>query len=274
VKAYLWRMGDDFTADWFPSQEGPADPIRAAQKAMRPALPRRFYRQASVEPQDGAFVLTLDGKPARTPARHPLALPNLALGEAVAAEWREQGEEIDPAAMPLTRLANSAIDGVRPNMAGVRDDLVRYASSDLVCYRVGEPDRLAGEQARAWDPLLAWAHEALGARFVLSEGLMFVGQPEAALDAVRAALVRLTSPFALAALHVMTTLTGSVLIALAHAAGRLTAEEAWAAAHTDERFQESIWGEDEEALKRRAARKADFMAASRLYGLAAAPTSR
>ena len=237
---------------------------------MRPALPQRFYKETSVEPQDGTFVLTLDGRPARTPGRQPLAAPNRAVGDALAAEWQAQGAEIDPAAMPLTRLVNSAIDGVAPNMAAVADDLLKYARSDLVCYRAGEPERLAEEQALAWDPILAWAHEAMGARLVLAEGVMFVTQPEAALAAIRAQIVALGSPFLLAALHVMTTLTGSVLIALAHAAGQLTADEAWSAAHIDEQFQERLWGEDAEALKRRATRKADFMAASHLYALAAA----
>lgn len=264
-------MSDDPASEWFPEQGEGRNPMKAAQKAMKPVLPRRFYREARVEPRDGAFVLTLDGRPARTPGRQALALATTALGEAVAAEWQAQGDEVDPATMPLTRLANSAIDGVAPNMAAVTEDLLKYAGSDLTCYRAGEPERLAAEQGSAWDPILAWARDALGARFVLGEGVMFVGQPEPALAAVQASLVRVTSPFALAALHVMTTLTGSVLIALAHAAGRLSAEEAWAAAHVDERFQESVWGEDEEALKRRALRRADFMAASRLYALAARP---
>ena len=148
------------------------------------------------------------------------------------------------------------------------EDIVRYAGSDLVVYRAGEPERLAAEQAASWDPILAWADDALGARLTLSEGITFVAQPEAALSALRARVAQETSPFGLAALHVMTTLTGSALIALAHAEGCLTAAEAWAAAHVDERFQERVWGEDEAALQRRAAREADFLAASRLYELA------
>jgi chaperone required for assembly of F1-ATPase len=234
---------------------------------MRPAPPKRFYEQAGVEERDGSFVLALDGRPARTPARQPLALPTRALGEALAEEWQAQGDVIDPAVMPLTRLANSAIDGVASNPAGVVEDLAKYARSDLTFYRAAEPDRLVAEQAAAWGPILAWAYEALGARFILSEGVMFVAQPEASIAAIRARLEEITSPFRLAALHVMTTLTGSVLIALAHALGCLSAEEAWAAAHVDEHFQERVWGEDEEAMQRRARRKADFLAASRFYAL-------
>ncbi len=169
--------------------------------------------------------------------------------------------------MPLTRIVNSAIDGVAPRRAAVAADIAAYAGADLVCYRAGEPERLVTEQARAFDPILAWAREALGAQFVLSEGLMHVAQPEAALAAVRARVEAIGSPFRLAALHVMTTLTGSVLIALAHAEGVIDAGEAWAAAHVDERFQESRWGEDEEAMRRRAAREAEFRAAATIYAL-------
>jgi chaperone required for assembly of F1-ATPase len=261
-------MQDDQTRDWFPGADTePRNPVKAAQQAMRPAPARRFFETAGVEEQGGTFVLTLDGRPARTPARRPVAVPTRALGEALAAEWQAQAAVIDPAAMPLTRLVNSAIDGVAPTMAEVAADIAKYAGSDLIVYRAGEPERLVAEQAAVWDPILAWAYEALGARFVLSEGVTFVVQPEAAVAMLRARIAEETSPFRLAALHVMTTLTGSALIALAHAAGRLTAAEAWAAAHVDERFQERVWGEDEEALQRRARREADFLAASRVYTL-------
>lgn len=264
-------MRDDFLRDWFPTGDDAArDPVKAVRDAMKPVLPKRFYENARAEERDGAFVLTLDGRAARTPGRRPLAVPTRALGEALAGEWQAQSTEIDPTTMPMTRMVNSAIDGVAENVAAVVDDLVKYADSDLVCYRAGEPARLVADQAAAWDPILNWARDALGARFVLSQGVTYVGQDEAAVAAIHAAVEQSAarSPFALAALHVMTTLTGSVLIALAHAAGRLTAEEAWAAAHVDERFQERVWGEDEQALARRAARQADFLAASRLYALA------
>lgn len=261
-------MPDDPNS-WFPEPDEPRNPMKAAQAAMRPPLPKRFYKQAAVEERDGAFRLVLDGRPARTPAKHALAAPTRALAEALAAEWNAVGAEIDPAAMPLTRIANSAIDGVAPRREAVIADLAKYAGSDLVFYRAGEPERLVAAQAAAWDPILAWAREALGARFVLGEGVMHVAQPEAALAAVGDRLEAIASPFRLAALHVMTTLTGSLLIALAHADGLLDADAAWTAAHVDERHQESLWGEDEEALARRAAREAEFRAASTVYALAA-----
>lgn len=262
-------MPDKLTETWFPAAIDPArGAIESARQGLKPSLPRRFYERAAVEERDGAFVLLLDGRTARTPAGNLLALPTGALGAAVAAEWGGQEGVINPTAMPLTRIANSAIDGVAPRREPVVDDIARYAGSDLVCYRAGEPERLVREQAEAWDPVLDWAAHLLGARFILSEGVMHVAQPERATAAVRRRIEAETSPFRLAALHVMTTLTGSVLIALAHAAGALTVEQAWAAAHVDERFQESLWGEDETALSRRAGRELDFRAASAVFRLA------
>jgi chaperone required for assembly of F1-ATPase len=255
--------------DWFPSEDEP-NPMRAAQAGMKPALPKRFYKEAGVEERDGLFHLTLDGRPAKTPGRQTLAVPSRDLAEAMAEEWAGQGQEIDPSTMPVTRIVNSAIDGVAPRKAEVVDDLVRYAGSDLVYYRAGEPERLAKSQDAAWSPVLDWARDAHGARFTLAEGVMHVAQPDEAVAAIRRAIEQIGSPFALAALHVMTTLTGSVLIALAHAMGRIDAREAWDAAHVDERFQESVWGEDHEAMIRRRNREADFAAASRVYRLATA----
>jgi chaperone required for assembly of F1-ATPase len=147
----------------------------------------------------------------------------------------------------------------------VVEDLVRYAGSDLIVYRGSEPVRLAETQNAAWTPILDWARERHGARFVLGEGVTHVAQSDEALAAIRSAVEEVQSPFALTALHVMTTLTGSVLIALAHGAGILSVDGAWDAAHVDERFQESVWGQDYEALERRKSRKVDFEAASRVF---------
>ena len=260
-------MSDSFR-DWFPSPDEP-NPMRAAQAAMKPTLPKRFYKEAGVEERDGAYHLTLDGRTAKTPGRQPLAVPTRALGERLAAEWAGQGEAIDPTTMPVTRLVNSAIDGVGARRQEVVDDLVKYAGSDLICYRAAEPDRLVSAQNAGWNSVLDWARDTHGARFALAEGVMHVSQPEAATAAIRRAVETIRSPFQLAALHVMTTLTGSVLIALAHAQGRLDADPAWSAAHVDERHQESVWGEDHEAMVRRQAREADFRAASEVFALAA-----
>jgi chaperone required for assembly of F1-ATPase len=254
-------MKDDIAKDWF--GEGPRpDPLRAAREAGRPALPKLFYTQAAVAPGEGGFALVLDGRPARTPAKNPLAVAERAVADALAAEWNAQGDAIDPTRMPLTRLVNSALDGVAQRRDAVAEDVARYAGSDLVVYRAGDPARLVEAQARAWDPVLAWARERLGARFALSEGVMHVAQDEAALAAVRAAVDRLASPVALAGLHAATTLTGSVLIALMLADGALSPDEAWAAAHVDEDFQASVWGRDAEAEARRERRRAEFGAAA------------
>ena len=260
-------MTDPISTDWFPSPEEP-NPMRAAQAGMKPPPPKRFYKQAGVDEREGVFHLSLDGRHARTPARHPLAVPTRALAEAVAAEWDRQGDTIDPTAMPVTRIVNSAIDGVSARTAEVVADIAKYAGSDLTCYRAGEPERLARAQDTAWRPVLDWAKETHGARFNLAEGVIHVAQPEEAVAAVRRAVERIDSPFALAALHVMTTLTGSVLIALAHASGAIDVDQAWAAAHVDEVFQESLWGEDYEAMERRKRREGDFRAASEVYRLA------
>jgi chaperone required for assembly of F1-ATPase len=252
--------------DWFPSAEEP-NPMRAAQTGMKPSLPKRFYKEAGVEERNGRFFLILDGRTARTPNRQELTVPSRGLAEALAAEWAAQGVEINPATMPVTRIVNSAIDGVAPRRAEVVDDLVRYAGSDLTYYRAGEPERLAKAQDEAWNPVLDWARDTHGARFSLAEGVMHVAQPDEAVAAIRHAVEEIASPFALAALHVMTTLTGSILIALAHASRAIDTDEAWAAAHVDEHHQESLWGEDHEAMERRRKREADFRAASEVFRL-------
>jgi chaperone required for assembly of F1-ATPase len=242
----------------------PSNPMRAAQTNMRPPLPKRFYKTAGVAERDGGFALVLDERGARTPAKNPLVLSTRPLAELLAAEWNAQGETIDPASMPATRIANSAIDGVATKIAEVRAEIASYASADLLCYRAREPEALVEAQAAAFDPVLEWARETLGARFVLSEGVMHVAQPQPALKAIEAALNEVDDPFAVAALHVMTTLTGSSLLALAAARGRLSAEDAWRAAHVDEDFQISRWGEDADAATRRAARWREMAAAAKV----------
>jgi chaperone required for assembly of F1-ATPase len=172
---------------------------------------------------------------------------------------------VDPAAMPLTRLANSIIDGVADVPAQVQAEVAKFLGSDLICYRAGSPDGLIARQAQHWDPLIAWARDALGARFVLGEGVMFVPQPDEALAAAGSAIP--AEPWRLGAVSAITTLTGSALIALAMAQGRLSTEEAWAAAHVDEDWNIHQWGHDEQALERRAAREAEMQAAARVLAL-------
>lgn len=243
------------------------NPMEAARRGMRPVLPKRFYKNASVGEKDGGFALLLDGKMARTPAQKRLVLPTRALAEAIATEWAAQESEIDPLRMPLTRLANLAIDRVAEEAAAIREEIVRYASSDHVLYRAGEPEGLVALQTAHWDPILEWAHSALGARFILAEGVNFVAQPEAALAAARAEIESWPPPFALAALASLTSLAGSGLIALALARGRLTVVEAWNAAHVDEDWNVRQWGEDAEAVHRRTQRFTEFEAAAKMLAL-------
>jgi chaperone required for assembly of F1-ATPase len=227
---------------------------------------KRIYKAVTVAPEGSAYRILLDGRPARTPARAALAVPTQALADALAAEWEAQGDHIDPATMPLTRLVNTAIDGVTGRQAEVRADIAKYAGNDLVCYRAGEPEGLVRRQAELWDPVLSWSRQTLGAAFQAGEGLMPVAQPAPATAAVAQALESL-DPFALTALHAMATLTGSALLALARARGHLTADAAWAAAHVDEDWQIAKWGEDAEAAARRRRRWAEMQAASRLLDL-------
>lgn len=245
------------------------DPMRAAARDARPQLPKRFYEKVSVEPVGGGFAVLLDEKSVRTPARRPLLAPTEALARALAEEWSRQGERIDPASMPLTRLLNSAIDGVADRIAEVEAEVIKYAASDLICYRAVEPMALAREQAAKWDPLVTFAREKLGARFTLAEGVMYVPQSPGAISAIAQAIRNYVdagpgSPFRLAALHAMTTLTGSCVIALAVALGEVSVDAAWAAANVDEDFEIAAWGADEEALARREARFAEMRAAALL----------
>lgn len=230
-------------------------------------LPKRFYTTAEAGEHEGRHVVLLDARVVKTPGKRLLAVETAALAAAIAAEWAAQGERIDPATMPLTRLANTTIDGVAPQADAVRADIVKYAGSDLVCYRATFPAELAAAQARAWDPVLTWAQSRLGARFFLADGVMPVAQLPEALARVEAHVAPF-GPFRLAAAHVMTTLTGSALLALATLDGALDAEAAWSAAHVDEDYQISQWGEDAEAKARRAKRHDDMKAAARLVALA------
>lgn len=229
---------------------------------MDQAAVKRFYKTASVAEVDGGFALQLDGKPALTPAKGKLIAPNWTIAEALAAEWESQVETLAPAKMPLTRLANSALDGVARTMAATADEIAGYAGSDLVCYRALEPEALAARQAAAFDPALVFAEQALGARFALAGGIMPVAQPAASLEAVRAAVAAHADPFAMTALHALTSLSGSALLALAVARGAMSPEAAWTAAHVDEDFQIERWGVDEEAARRRAAREREFLTAA------------
>ena len=243
----------------------PLDPREAARRSVRPQVRKRFYEKAGVENGPDGYAVLLDGKPVRTPARRTLAAPTRALAEAIADEWNAQEEHVDPARMPLTRLANTIIDGVADSTDAVAEEVAKYLGSDLLFYRAGGPAGLLARQAQYWDPVLDWAHDALGARFMLAEGVMHVAQPERAIAAARAAVP--DDPWRLGAVSSITTLSGSALLALALLRGRLSTDEAWAAAHVDEDWQREQWGRDALAEERRDFRFAEMQAAARVLDL-------
>jgi chaperone required for assembly of F1-ATPase len=242
---------------------GPTKPIT---DSLKKPLPKRFYKDVSVG-DTAPFQILLDGRPIKTPKKRPLVLPARPLAEAIAEEWRAQREFIDPAHMPLTRFANTAIDAVAEALEPVADDITGYAGSDLVCYRAESPQRLVESQSEHWDPIVAWANETLPAHFQVVPGIVHVAQPESSLAAFAKALPH--DAFQLTALHVLTTLTGSALITLALLRQWLSADTAWKAAHVDEDYQIALWGEDTEASARRRARRAEFDSAVQMLTLLA-----
>jgi chaperone required for assembly of F1-ATPase len=250
-------MRDIFT-EIFENQ--PLDPMVSARQGARASLRKRFYERAQVGEKTGdGFPLLLDGKPVRTPARRPLVAPTAALADSIAQEWEAQTGVIDPATMPLTRLANVIIDGVAQTPQPVADEVAQYLGTDLLCYRADSPPGLVERQSALWNPVLDWVHETLGARFILVEGIVYAAQPDETIAAATAAIPR--DAWSLGAVASITTITGSALLALALNAGAFDADAAWNAAHVDEDWQISQWGSDTEAVKRRAGRRAEFNAA-------------
>jgi chaperone required for assembly of F1-ATPase len=229
-------------------------------------LRKRFYKAAAAgEAVDGTYPVLLDGKAVRTPGRNPLAAPAKELAQAMAQEWEAQTDAIDPLSMPLTRLANSIIDGVAAAQKDVAAEVEKFLGTDLLFYRADQPEGLVERQTEKWDPVIRWAHEKLGAPFVLTAGIIHVAQPEGSVAAAARAIPR--DPWRLGAVHTITTLTGSALLALAVAEQFLDGESAWLAAHVDEDWNVETWGRDEAAAERREQRRAEMLAASRVLAL-------
>ena len=224
---------------------------------------KRFYSAARAT-ADGA--IELDGKPVRTPAKNFLVLPTPALAEAVAAEWDAQGDKVDPRAMPLTGLANAAIDRVAPDPDAFAHGLAVYGQSDLLCYRAEGPPRLVERQAAHWDPILAWARRRYDVDFELTSGIVHRPQPPATVDRLTHAVLA-RSPFELAALAPLVGVSGSLLVALALAEGAIDLDTAWAAAALEEHWHAEQWGEDAEAAATLAARRREFGDALRFLSL-------
>ncbi|WP_313535852.1 ATP12 family chaperone protein [Sphingomonas sp.] len=223
---------------------------------------KRFWKTVTIV--DGA--IELDGRPVRTPARAALLLPTPQLAEAVAEEWRSVGEELDPRAMPLTGLANAAIDQIAPNPAPFAEDLARYGESDLLCYRAELPEPLVERQAAQWDPLLDWARTRYDVHFETTAGIMHRAQPPATIARLQEVVAALDT-FRLAALSPLVTISGSLVAALALLEGVSDHETVWRAAMLDEDWQAEQWGEDELATRARNIRRADFDAAVRFLSL-------
>jgi chaperone required for assembly of F1-ATPase len=242
------------------SGKSPLDPEEAVRRTMRRPRRSRFYAHAGVVETPDGYTITLDDKPIRTPSGHQVVAPVREIADAIAAEWDAQKEFIDPLTMPLTRFANSVVDAVVDRVDAVTDDIAKYFGSDLLFYRAGHPDALVVREAAHWDPVLFWAADALGAHFILAEGIVHVRQPDSAIAAARAVLP--DDPWSISALHVVTTLTGSALLALVLLRGVLDPDQVWAAAHVDEDWNIEKWGVDEEVAARRAARLVDFRAAA------------
>ncbi|WP_421361356.1 ATP12 family chaperone protein [Agrobacterium rosae] len=247
------------------------DPIRRSQIQMQKPLPKRFYKDVTVgETEEGSFNILLDGKPLRTPAKSPLTVQTRALAQLLRDEWDAQTEVIDPTLMPVSRHINTAIDGIAADTQAVFEDILRFSSTDLLCYRAGEPEAFVARQSEHWDPIIDWATYSLGARFILVEGVMHQEQPREAIAAFAVTLRKYDTAIELAALHTMTSLTGSAILALALAEGERSLEEVWALAHLDEDWTAEQWGEDEDAQIRRAKRLVEMRAATDVLAAARA----
>lgn len=227
---------------------------------------KRFWKEVEVALQDGGWGIALDGRPVRTPHRAPLVVTSLALAEAIAAEWREQGETIDPSNMPMTGIANAAIDLASPDPAAFAEPVAAYAATDLFCYRDDRDAMLQAEQVAAWNPLLTWAEARFGIEFVITQGILPVDQPRATIAALRVAVFAI-DPWRMAALTPLVTIGGSLVAGLARIEEAFDAELLWEAVSLDELYQERRWGADAQAQAQRAAHKRDWDNAARFLGL-------
>ena len=239
----------------------PDTPTRVSEPSRKSQLPKRFYKDVTVAQDDDLFIIKLDDRPVRTPSKAVLGASVEPIAQVIAQEWRDQVEVIDPMTMPVTRLVNTAIDGVASDLQVVKEDIVRFASSDMLCYRADGPSSLDDLHREHWDPLIEWTHAALGARFSLAQGIMYVEQPAEAMAAFNTHVDQINDPLALAACHLITTLTGSAIISIAFYKGEIDLDEAWKVAHVDEDWNIAHWGEDDEARERRAKRLIDMKAA-------------
>ncbi|MEL6519005.1 MAG: ATP12 family protein [Pseudomonadota bacterium] len=226
--------------------------------------PKRFWKEVSVVEEADGFSIALDSRTVRTPSKALLRLPTRALADDVASEWEAQGETVNPATMPVTRTANSAIDKVGPQRAEIVQLLADYGDTDLLCYRADSPQALVQRQADQWDPLLDWAAGTLGARLVPVTGVMHAAQDAAALSTLYQGVNALTD-FQLAAFHDLVALPGSLILGFAAIHRFQTPEELWNTARLDELWQIEQWGEDDEAEKVNHLKAQAFQDAARFF---------
>ena len=227
---------------------------------------RRFWTEACAVEADGGWSIMLDGRPLKTPARALLVLPKATLSDTVVAEWNAAPQTVDPRAMPMTGLANAAVDRVAPDKAGFAAGLARYAEADLLCYRADNPAKLVDRQAARWDPLLAWARRRFDVDFAETIGIIHVDQPLATVERL-AHEISMLDAFRLAALSPIITIGGSLVTALAMVEGAVGFDEAWAALSLDEEWQIEQWGDDAEAVAALANKRRDVAAAVRFIEL-------
>lgn len=227
---------------------------------------KRFWRKAEIVEADDGFGIALDGRRVKTPARADLLIPTKPLAEAIAAEWNECGDDVDPRAMPLTGLANAAIDRIAPDKENYAAGIASYGESDLVCYRAEGPETLVRWQSESWDALLAWARRRYDVDFNCQTGIMHVPQPEETVRKLAHAVAALDA-FQLAGLSPLVTIGGSLVAGLAVLEDMMPAETAWDAVSLDDRWQLEQWGDDPEARAALDARRRDFLAAARFLEL-------
>ncbi len=227
---------------------------------------KRFWKESKATETEGGFTVLLDGRGVKTPAKTPLVVPTQDLAQAIAAEWDAQEGEVNPLTMPFTCGANAALDKVAAQFEEVAALITEYGGTDLLCYRAEGPEGLIARQAEAWDPVLGWAADKLGARLNVAAGVMHVAQDPDVLEGLHAQ-VRAMSPFELAGFHDLVGLSGSLVLGFAAVHDLQPIENLWVLSRVDETWQQEQWGVDEEAAKMAEAKQQAFMQAKRFYDL-------
>lgn len=228
---------------------------------------KRFYKQVSVAPAGEAYAITLDERPVKTPQRNGLAVPSSALADAIAAEWAAQDEDIIPATMPLTGLAQGALDQVESQRDRIVGRIAAFADSDMLYYRADQSQQaLIDHQADRWDPLLDWARQRYDVSFNLIHGIRYEAQPEETIERLTMA-VEAQDDFTVAAMLALVGLSGSLIATLALVEQARDADMLWPLVNLEELWQEQQWGRDDQAVMARNIKQAEFQAAARFVEL-------